>query len=192
MPDPLDPQADTLRPPSIPTLVWCLHCHQQYDSWKMEWRVVDCHDGQQRGFWYCGTEGCDGAGFGFDIFPVDEDYVDPDGRDLGHWVDDPPPDPATDLDRPPPEPTPVRCEKCGREYSSSDMVWWVDEDCPEDAFQMSGWMCPTKGCQSTGFGHDIRPTDPNYVDSHGRRFLLPGETWETKYPSGFHDDDIPF
>jgi hypothetical protein len=80
MPDPLDPQGDCFRPPSIPTLVWCLHCGQEYDSWKMQWRVVTGTDGEQHGFWYCGTEGCDGAGFGFDIFPVDEDYVDPDGR----------------------------------------------------------------------------------------------------------------
>lgn len=189
--EPIDPRADPFRPPSIPTLVWCLHCEEEYDSWRMQWRVVPGRDGKPHGFWSCGTEGCDGAGFGFDIFPVDPDYIDPDGRDMGGWVDDAPPDPDTDFDKPPDEPTPVRCECCGKQYSSAEMVWWVDEDCPADAFEMGGWTCPTEGCGGMGFGVDIRPTDPGYVDPEGRRILRPGEK-----PGPYHppddEQDIPF
>lgn len=189
--DPIDPQADHFRPPSIPTLVWCMHCHEEYDSWKMHYEIVTGKDGEPHGFWRCGTPGCNGAGFGFDIHPVDEDYIDPDGRDMGEWSEDPPPDPDTDWDRPPDEPTPVRCERCGMEYSSADMVWWVDEDCPPDAFQMSGWMCPTPDCDGMGFGDDVRPTDPNYVDPLDRRILRPGEKPEPYQPPD-GEDDIPF
>lgn len=190
--DPTDPKGDPFHPPSISTLVGCLHCGEEYDSYRIEWRVFTDPDGSKHGFWCCPIDGCDGKGFGFDIHPVDADYVDPDGRDMGHWVDDPPPDPDTDYDKPPAQPTPVRCELCGKAYSSADMVWWVDEDCPEDAFQMSGWMCPTQGCEGTGFGLDIRPTDPNYVDADGRRILRPGEKPEPFNPQPGAEEDIPF
>lgn len=186
--DPLDPDADMFHPPSISTLVHCIHCGEEYDSYRIEWRIDTDADGSQHGFWCCPIEGCDGKGFGFDIYPVDADYVDPDGRDMG-WCDDPPPDPDTDWDRPPADPTPVRCERCGKEYSSADMVWWVDEDCPPDAFVESGWRCPSEGCDGMGFGQDIRPTDPRYVDADGRRILRPGQ----KPPSSsLPDEDIPF
>ena len=162
--DPTDPQADCFRPPSMPTLVRCLHCNEEYDSWKMRYAITTDADGSRHGFWRCGTPGCDGAGFGFDIFPCDEDYIDPDGRDVAWTIcEDVTPEPHESEDRPPDQPTPVRCEQCGRAYSSAEMVWWVDEDCPPDAFQMYGWMCPTPNCRGMGFGEDVRPTDPNYV-----------------------------
>jgi len=184
-----DPDTDPFRPPSIPTLVWCLHCGEEYDSWKMHFEIGPGHDGKPFGRWMCGIEGCDGAGFGFDIFPVDQDYVDPDGREMGGWVDDPPPDPETDPGRPPPQPTEVRCEKCGKTYSSAAMVWWVDDHGDPDAFVERGWCCPTEGCSGMDFGIDIRPTDPDYVDPDGRHVWRPGEKPEPPNPD---DDDIPF
>jgi len=187
--DPLDPAGDCFHPPSISTLVHCLHCHEEYDSYRMEWRVKRVADGKLHGFWCCPIDGCDGKGFGFDIHPVDADYVDPDGRDMGQWSEDPPPDPDTDLDKPPAQPTPVRCEHCGREYSSADMVWWVDEDAEPEEYVESGWRCPTPGCDGMGFGRDVRPTDPDYVDADGRRLLRPGERLPP-LPEG--DEDIPF
>ena len=33
-------------------------------------------DGSKLGFWCCPTPGCDGKGFGFDIFPTDPNYDD--------------------------------------------------------------------------------------------------------------------
>lgn len=188
--DPLDPEADHFRPPSIPTLVWCLHCGEEYDSWKMQYRIRTNAEGEKHGFWCCGIEGCDGVGFGFDIHPVDEDYIDPDGRDMGQWFEFPPPDPETDCDRPPDEPTPVRCEQCGKAYLSSDMVWDVfgydDEGNPAEAC----WACPNPDCHGMGFGMDVRPTDPDYTDPHGRRIWRPGE--KPKPPSAEDEDDIPF
>jgi hypothetical protein len=69
---------DPFRPPDIPVLVQCIHCGQEYDSYLIEWVEEPGDDG---GFWCCPVEGCDGKGFGFDIFPVDPEYQD----ERGGW-----------------------------------------------------------------------------------------------------------
>ncbi len=78
--DPLDPETDTFRPPTISTLVGCLHCGQEYDSYRIEWRIENDADGRPHGFWCCPIPGCGGCGFGFDIFPVDPEYRDENGN----------------------------------------------------------------------------------------------------------------
>ncbi len=70
---------DPFGPPEQPTQVHCLHCDRDYMSDLIQW-CEDVVDGQVSGFWRCPTPGCDGAGFGFDIFPTDPDWVDPTGR----------------------------------------------------------------------------------------------------------------
>lgn len=82
----LDPYADPFHPPTVPTLVHCLHCDEEYDSYLIEWRVAHVH-GETCGFWCCPTPGCDGKGFGFDIFPVDPDYLDENGEPMGFEED---------------------------------------------------------------------------------------------------------
>lgn len=72
--NPLDARSDPFRPPEIPTLVACLHCGEEYDSYRIEWRVEQDAEGRPHGFWCCPIEGCGGKGFGFDIYPVDPDY----------------------------------------------------------------------------------------------------------------------
>ena len=57
---------------------------QEYESYLIEWRVFTNADGSEHGFWCCPIPGCDGKGFGFDIFPTDPDYFDEDLR----WVRD--------------------------------------------------------------------------------------------------------
>jgi hypothetical protein len=84
--DPLDPNTDCFRPPAIPTLVGCLHCQQEYESFLIEWRVEKCADGKDHGFWCCPTPDCGGRGFGFDIFPVDPNYRDENGNLM--WCSD--------------------------------------------------------------------------------------------------------
>lgn len=84
--DPLDPDADCFRLPDMPTLVGCLHCQQDYDSYRIEWRIFREGDGKEHGFWCCPIEGCDGTGFGFDIDPVDHDYRGEDGERM--WIAD--------------------------------------------------------------------------------------------------------
>lgn len=79
-----EPGSDPFGPPLVPTLVGCLHCQQEYDSYLIEWRVERRVDGQPWGFWACPIEGCGGAGFGVDIFPVDPNYRD----EHGGWVHD--------------------------------------------------------------------------------------------------------
>ncbi len=84
--DPLDASADPFRPPAISTMVGCLHCGEEYDSYRIEWRVRRDWNGQPHGFWCCPIPGCDGMGFGFDIMPVDPDYRDENGEEF--WVTD--------------------------------------------------------------------------------------------------------
>jgi hypothetical protein len=81
-PEDLDPDTDPFRPPAIPTLVGCLHCQEEYESYRIEWRVEPDADGKPFGFWCCPTPGCGGRGFGFDILPVDPEYQD----ERGGWV----------------------------------------------------------------------------------------------------------
>jgi hypothetical protein len=70
----LDPDADPFKPPPGSILVHCIHCGEEYESYRIEWRVFDRPDGRH-GLCCCPIEGCDGAGFGFDIFPVDEEQA---------------------------------------------------------------------------------------------------------------------
>jgi hypothetical protein len=84
--DPLDADADPFRPPTLSTLVGCLHCGEEYDSYRIEWRVESDRNGRPHGFWCCPIENCDGRGFGCDIFPVDPDYRDENGDKM--WMDD--------------------------------------------------------------------------------------------------------
>ena len=94
---------DTYNPPRENTEVGCLHCGEVYDSYRIEWRVRAGHDGQPAGFWSCPTPGCDGIGFGCDIFPTDPNWHDPTGRlhvcyddDAERYDDMPPLDDAGD------------------------------------------------------------------------------------------------
>ncbi len=71
--------------------------------------------------------------------------------------------------RPPSVPTEVRCCRCGREYQSYLIQWEQDEPVARPLRTAVGtWRCPTPGCVGQGFGHDIVPTDPEYVDEFGR------------------------
>jgi len=82
--DPLDADRDPFRPPAVPTLVACLHCGQDYDSYRIKRRIRTDADARPHGFWCCPIAGCDGIGFGFDILPVDPTYRD----ERGGWIDD--------------------------------------------------------------------------------------------------------
>lgn len=81
-----DDPDDGYGPPAIPTLVGCLHCHEEYESYMIERRRERDADGVFRWWWCCPTPGCGGRGFGNDIFPVDPEWVDSDGS--RGWVQD--------------------------------------------------------------------------------------------------------
>lgn len=91
--DPDVPVKDGMHPPTIPEMVHCIHCDEEYDSWRIEWRVLEYPDGTTHGFWCCPIPGCDGKGFGVDIYPVDFPpdgcWKDEDGREIQMvWDDD--------------------------------------------------------------------------------------------------------
>jgi hypothetical protein len=77
-----DGGSDPFGPPVVSVMVGCLHCGEEYDSYRIEWRILTNHDGKPHGFWCCPIEGCDGKGFGFDIFPTDPNYVTEDGEKM--------------------------------------------------------------------------------------------------------------
>ena len=78
-------ERDPFRPPTVPVMVHCLHCDQEYESYLIHW-VDETTESDAPGFWWCPTPGCDGKGFGFDIFAVDPDYRDEQGNLM--WVED--------------------------------------------------------------------------------------------------------
>ena len=75
---------DPFHPPEMPVEVQCLHCGQEYDSYRIEWLEGIGPDGRIEGFWCCPIPGCDGKGFGFDILPTDPNYRD----ERGGWCCD--------------------------------------------------------------------------------------------------------
>ena len=77
--------SDPFRPPAIPIEVRCLHCGKEYESYLIYWEESDAEGGTP-GFWCCPIPGCDGKGFGFDIFPTDPDYRNEQGERM--WFDD--------------------------------------------------------------------------------------------------------
>ena len=86
--DSLNPDNDPFGPPAVSTVVHCIHCGEEYDSYKIEWRIERDADGTEHGFWCCPMPGCDGMGFGFDIFPVDPEYRDENGELMWHSDDE--------------------------------------------------------------------------------------------------------
>jgi hypothetical protein len=73
--------SDPFAPPRTPCEVQCVHCGESFESWRIEWRELH-DDPNLKGAWCCPTAGCDGIGFGFDIFPVDPDWTDERGERL--------------------------------------------------------------------------------------------------------------
>lgn len=83
------PEADCFLPPKTNCVVVCLHCREQYDSYRIVWREFQRPDAAPQGFWCCPTSGCDGKGFLFDIHPVDANWEDDEDRGMtGGWFDD--------------------------------------------------------------------------------------------------------
>lgn len=70
-----DPTSDEAKmdpycPPKKPVLARCDHCRMTYKTDRMIW-------GTKAGMrsiaplWWCPTDGCDGAGYGFDVHKVE-------------------------------------------------------------------------------------------------------------------------
>lgn len=80
----IDSANDLFGPREISIPVGCIPCGKEYDSYRIEWRIETDGDGKCMGFWCCPIEGCDGKGFGFDIFPTGPNYDDARFR----WIED--------------------------------------------------------------------------------------------------------
>ena len=84
--------------------------------------------------------------------------------------------PDSDPFKPPAIPTEVFCLHCQREYDSYLIHYVVEE---HEGRKMGFWCCPTPECDGKGFGFDIFPTDPDYINEDGEKM------W-------FDDDDEDF
>ncbi|MFT3687189.1 MAG: hypothetical protein QM783_20080 [Phycisphaerales bacterium] len=88
-PAPRRPEDDSFRPPATNCTVYCLHCQERYDSYRIEWRESLTIGGTIVGFWVCPTPNCDGAGFLCDIHPTDPNWQDDQERGTtGGWFND--------------------------------------------------------------------------------------------------------
>jgi len=64
---------DCFCPPAEAVMCRCLHCLREFMSSCIEWREDSgTRTSGLRGFWCCPYEDCDGKGYTFDIFPVDD------------------------------------------------------------------------------------------------------------------------
>src|SRR5215217_2835944 len=66
---------DPFAPPQSPVIVRCLYCRGTYSSTEMKFEVRACAPGEA--FWYCRNAGCEGAGYGYDIFDTEEVATEP-------------------------------------------------------------------------------------------------------------------
>src|SRR5204863_5896333 len=89
-------------------------------------------------------------------------------------------DPDSDTFRPPAVNTEVGCLHCQEVYDSYQIEW--REGVCDDGRVRGFWCCPTPGCGGRGFGFDIFPTDPDWVDENGE-----GLGWESD--DGDEDDE---
>jgi hypothetical protein len=79
---------DCFRPPAEAVAVHCIHCGREYSSELILWEAAPDSDA---GFWRCPYPDCSGAGYEFDILPIDgEGWVDcDDEEDLCEDCSDP-------------------------------------------------------------------------------------------------------
>ena len=94
---PPPPGTDQLGPPIVSTLVHCIHCNNEYDSYQIKWVVRRDEKGELWPHWACPIPGCDGAGFCFDIWPIDPEWRNEHGEKV--WCDDDEEDGEDELDK---------------------------------------------------------------------------------------------
>lgn len=63
-------RSDGFGPPEPPVAVVCMHCGKGYMSDRMVWGTKPGTRAMSP-LWWCPTENCDGAGYGFDIYRAD-------------------------------------------------------------------------------------------------------------------------
>jgi len=73
-----------MGPPKVPVEVECIHCGNVYMSDQIRWQPDP--GGPGGGWWVCPMDGCDGAGFCFDIYPTDPEVAKQFG--VMTWSDD--------------------------------------------------------------------------------------------------------
>lgn len=61
---------DSFAPPVEPVAVVCVHCGKGYMSDRMVWGTKEGMRATSP-LWWCPTDNCDGAGYGFDVVRVD-------------------------------------------------------------------------------------------------------------------------
>jgi hypothetical protein len=95
--------------------------------------------------------------------------------------------PEGDPFHPPAIPIEVGCLHCGQSYDSYLIEWRIETDA--DGKPHGFWCCPTPNCGGRGFGCDIFPTDPDYVDEDGNKMWSEDDGEEAdEFDDEFEDD----
>jgi hypothetical protein len=186
-------QNDQFAPPMEPCECYCLHCQRTFMSDKIWFQKIKGGRDDFDGFWMCPTPNCGGAGFTFDIFPVDPAHpanagwfhTDEECAEALPWDDD------------------DECEEFAEdaiegetEYDPSEpgyrmMDQWSEED---DDIEGEEWKLGLEP------GQRPEQSEPDWVTEEEKKYDLPDERpreidWtEREIPErgGFNEDDIPF
>jgi hypothetical protein len=96
--------------------------------------------------------------------------------------------PEGDPFHPPAIPIEVGCLHCGQTYESY-LIEWRIETC-SDGSQHGFWCCPTPGCGGRGFGCDIFPTDPDWVDEEGNKIWFSDDEEDDESDEDFDEEPL--
>jgi hypothetical protein len=189
-------QNDQFAPPMVACECFCLHCRRTFMSDAIWFQKIKGGRDAFDGFWMCPTSNCGGAGFTFDIFPVDPEHPanagwfhtsddaeelswendDDDDAESAEFVED---EPAGEAEYDPAEP------------GYRMMEQWSDED---DDIEGEEWKHGLEPGQSVD---DIKP---DWVTEEEKKYDQPDRRpreidWtesESHKHGGFNEDDIPF
>lgn len=172
---------DPMAPPLVPCECACLHCRRMFMS-DLMWfqRVVGDPSGFE-GFWMCPTPNCGGAGFAFDIFPVD-----PDHPANANWHDDDEDEEESDEEHGEGwDPTESKYQEMDEDEEDEDMEgeeWKLGLD-PGERTEPD-WLVEARRQEAERqkkFDEpDLRPREVNWTPR------------ENQGPEAFNADDIPF
>lgn len=187
---------DPFGPPEQPCQCFCLHCRRTFMSDQIWFQKVrGARDGFE-GFWMCPTPNCSGAGFTFDIFPVDPNHPANEGwySDDEEFCDEEDADDA-DWDA---------SDELESEYDPGESKYKeLDELCGDEDDDIEGeeWkyglepgQAPESDSPLPEFGQGGDPEEEALYNSPDQR---PREIdWSDRNQDGpeqqFSDDDIPF
>jgi hypothetical protein len=183
-------QKDQFAPPMEPCECYCLHCHRTFMSDAIWFQKIKGGRGSLEGFWMCPTPNCGGAGFTFDIFPVDPDHP----ANAGWFY--------TDDD----EEIPWDDDEEAAEFVAEEIQPETEYDPAEPGYNMmEEWFDDDDDLEGEEWKHGLEPgqrpdsSKPDWVIEEEKKYDQPDRrpreidwTESESKRGGFNEDDIPF